>query len=80
MGKRRRLGHRHAEQRPYHAATLGCNEPGALYAARSNVRPAARFFHGVDSAVIVRRLVKTDARVIGLLPAVDRPLRCCQCC
>jgi hypothetical protein len=27
--------------------------------------------HGVDSAVIVRRLVRTDARVIGVLPAVD---------
>jgi hypothetical protein len=28
--------------------------------------------HGIDSAVIVRRLVRTDARVIGLLPGVER--------
>jgi hypothetical protein len=28
--------------------------------------------HGVESAVIVRRLVRTDAKVIGFLPALDR--------
>lgn len=28
--------------------------------------------HGIESAAIVRRLVRTDARVIGFLPVVDR--------
>ena len=57
---------------PLWGATSGC-------VARVGCMLRARMFgrhrdssHGIDSAAIVRRLVRTDARVIGLLPGVDR--------